>query len=375
MLIDKSNIKDLPKTLTKVLQVQTNSLPLPTDDLIERIRPFLLRDFNVEDLYVRRMLLANDQVDRSHERFDMGYLSRFAETIIGKGVLIGHEHGSAPVGKFFDGGITRETGSDGQSWQWLETFFYMPISPGNQLARDNIDSGVWSYVSIGANVDYAGMICDIYPWYGPESEAQCIHIAGRTYDGRVCTVTWTSDKSNMAKVEAVEGSIVYLGCQYDAAIGKSAAEIGELQAAKSLFIEHSLDKGEERNDNVDWEAKCKELEAANAELETKIAELTAKNSELTAKVAELEPLAKNGEQYITDTKAEIVRVATLLGEESAYKFVVEKVDDLAKLKEIEAELGKKLDEKFPPTGKAQPASSGAEKPSVKVGADRNYSVI
>jgi cell division protein FtsB len=375
MLKNKSNIKDLPKTLTKVLQVQTKAVT-PTDEQIERIRPFLLRDFDPDELYVRRMLLANDQYDRSHERFDMGYLSRFAETTVGKSVLGGHDHKSVPIARFFDGGVIKED----NGWQWLETFFYMPMSPGNQLARDNIDSGVWSYVSIGANVDHSGLVCDIcgcayYPWYGDETAPTCRHIAGEIYDGRVCTTTWTANKSDLSKIEVVEGSIVYLGCQFDAAIGKSASDLKKLQEEKRLYISTlTLDSVKEGQD-MNWEEKCKELEAANAELETKNAELTAKNSELTEQVAKLEPLAKNGEQYVTDTKAEIVRVAAQLGEESAYKFVVEKVDDLEKLKEIEKELGKKHDAKFPPTGKAVPGNSGAEKPSVKVGADRNYSVI
>jgi hypothetical protein len=375
MLKNKSNIKELPATLTKVLQVQTKAVT-PTDEQIERIRPFLLRDFNPDELYVRRMLLANDQYDRSHERFDMGYLTRFAETTVGKSVLGGHDHKSAPIARFFGSGVVK----DENGWQWLETFFYMPTSTGNQLARDNIDSGVWSYVSIGANIDYAGMICDIcgghyIPWYGPESEPTCQHMVGQTYDGRICTVTWTAAKSNMAKVEVVEGSIVYLGCQYDAAIGKSAAEIGELQAAKSLYVENSVKPTEERTNDVELEARIKELEAANADLTSTVTELTAKNAELTEQVAKLDPLAKNGEQYITDTKAEIVRVATQLGEESAYKFVVEKVDDLEKLKEIEKELGKKLDEKFPPTGKAE-INGGTGKPESKsIANDRSFSII
>jgi len=140
-----ANAIDPSKPMTKVLQVLTLAAE-PSEKQVEMIRPYLLRDFSPDELYIRQMELANDQVDRSFERFDRGYLKRFAETIVGKSVLTGHEYGNAPVGRFFDAAVAK--GANG--WQWVKPWFYMPKSPGNQLARDNIDSGVWSYVSIGA---------------------------------------------------------------------------------------------------------------------------------------------------------------------------------------------------------------------------------
>jgi len=230
-IVDKVKGFDTSKPIQRTVQVMTRAVQ-PTEEQIELIRPYLLRDFPIEDLYIREVRLANDQHDRSGERFDKGYLQRFAETALGRSVLVGHNYGTAPVGRFFQAKVEK---SDG--WLWLVQSFYMPVSDGNQLARDNIDSGVWSFVSIGAAVDYAGFICDIcgvpyLPWYRGEDESVCPHICGQTHDGKAATATWTSTRSDMSKVEEVEGSIVYLGCQYEAAISKVAGQHKTMEEAK-----------------------------------------------------------------------------------------------------------------------------------------------
>lgn len=221
----------------KVLQVETRAVE-PDEGHLAQIRPYLLRDFPIEDLYIRKIMLANDQVDRSFERFDVGYLKRFAETIVGKSVLVGHEYGTAPVGRFFAADVE----VDERGWNWVAPWFYMPKSDGNALARDSIDSGVWSYASIGASVDYEGLRCDIcgrpyYYWLSKaDSDERCPHIMGEVYDGQVCTATWDSTMSDMNRVEAVEGSIVYLGCQYEAAVAKSAARVSEMRVMKETLL-------------------------------------------------------------------------------------------------------------------------------------------
>jgi hypothetical protein len=363
--------KELPQSLTKVLQVVTKAVT-PTDQQIERIRPYLLRDFSPDELYIRQMELANDQYDRSDERFDAGYLRRFAETIVGKSVLMGHRHSAEPLGRFFEASV----GVGSNNWQWVLPWFYMPKSPGNQLARDNIDSGVWSYVSIGANVDYAGLVCDIcgqcyLPWLAKDETApECPHIAGKEYNGRRCTLTWDSSRSDLSKVEAVEGSIVYLGCQYDAAIAKAAETTGQLQERKQLFVDSNIKSTiTTGGESMLTEAEVKALQDENERLKTE-AEAS------KAKIEELTPKAADGDKYRAALKAEIVRLAVLIGDEESAKCVTEVVDDVTKLEGIKASYEKRWDEKQPPKGQGEVGKTGeTNNPETRPVDDRAFRVI
>jgi len=365
---------------TKVFEVRTEAVQ-PTSAQIEQIRPYLLREFDIEDLYIRQMMLANDQVDRSFERFDRAYLKRFAETIAGKSVMIGHEYGAAPVGRFFDAKVAKQA-----DWTWLKAWFYMPRSAGNELARDNIDSGVWSYVSIGAAVDWAGLTCDIcsrayLPWLAADQDAEegyCPHIAGEPYDGVTCTLTWDSRRSDMGRVEAVEGSIVYLGCQYDAAISKSAHEQSDVTERKRKALADNEPQpagAAEMEEAMDFEARAKELEAENERLKGEVAVNVKLSDEQKAETDKLRPLAADGETYASDLKAEIIRMATLIGEEKTAQYVTENVGDVAKLKEIRAEYEVRWDAKRGTAGRGEIPSGQEETKSVRQADSRAHSVI
>lgn len=369
--MNKTKIRgEMPTSLVKVLQVRTK-LVEPTEEQYERIKPYLLRDFPREDLYIRQMELANDQYDRSFERFDLGHLRRFADTIVGKSVLIGHEYGAAPVGRFFQASV----GEGSNGWQWVMPWFYMPISEGNALSRDNIDSGVWSYVSIGASVDYSGLICDIcggryYPWTSDDTEARCPHIVGETYEGRVCRTTWTAERSDMSQVEAVEGSIVYLGCQYDAAISKSAETDRASIERKLAYITDNPTNGGE---TMLTEEQIKQLQEENQRLKTENQAHSVTLKSLTEERDALKAKAEAGDQYVTDLREEIIRIGTLLGEEKSAQFVAENVSDVAKLKELAAEYSKRWTEKQPPKPQGE-LPSGDAAPSTRAGS-RAYEVI
>lgn len=349
----QANSKELPQALTKVLAVAVQRVA-PSDSQMDKIKPFLLREFSADELYIRQMWLANDQPDRSYERFDLGYLGRFAETIQGKSVLIGHDYGSVPVGKFFDAEIIKDDESD---WQWCAPWFYMPVSPGNQLDRDNIDSGVWSYVSIGASVDYAGLICDLcgqpyYPWTSRDAQApSCPHYLGQSYDGKMATATWTAAKSDMSKVEAVEGSIVYLGCQYDAAIAKSAEQSQDLQARKREIITLSntpSSDGEKSQEGVmNLEKLLEALGLKSAE------EVQAEVSKLREDNTKLKTLADLATKLMDGIRAEIKGHMQFLGQPESIQCAVNLITDVDELAKMRDELANARAEKAAGSGQAQ----------------------
>ena len=51
---------------------------------------FALEPLTADEVYVRKMRLCNDGVDRTGERFSLGYLERFRETLPGKALLLAY---------------------------------------------------------------------------------------------------------------------------------------------------------------------------------------------------------------------------------------------------------------------------------------------
>lgn len=133
-----------------------------TPEMLAKINGYALTELTVDDVYVRKVLLAHNAVDRDNERFPEKLLEDFASTLPGKGLLMGHARGGPGMGLFFDSS-TEEispaefkdmTGEEprlpeGVSnvrvlWGW----FYMVKDEVDATAR-NIDAGIFRHVSIG----------------------------------------------------------------------------------------------------------------------------------------------------------------------------------------------------------------------------------
>lgn len=248
----RQELKSMPLENMRVKSVQiaaADGVPLgprPTATDLEMINELALEPLTADGVYVRRMALANDQIDRDFERFSRGVLKQFSDTLPGKSVLIGHDHSSAPIGRFYKAEALRAV--DGVvnlvgSW-------YAPVTDENAHDRASIDSGVWSNVSIGFRWDT--LVCDLC---GTDyRDPACPHILGQQYpvDGVVgqdlATLVMTEDGNSVTatatyrgKAEALEGSVVYLGAQFGAEMVK-AKMIGDMREYKRLVLADA-DKG------------------------------------------------------------------------------------------------------------------------------------
>jgi hypothetical protein len=185
----------------------------PTAADLDLIGNIALEEVGAEALYVGRMTLCNDQYDRSFERFPKEYLKRFADTLPGKSVMQGHDYHTLPVGRFYDAEIRQKSGV----LELVPSYYMLADDP----LVPKIKAGVVKGVSIGFEPDLR--LCDLCQkdydgwWNDPEDEDPCEHLRGREYEingTKVrCTLTYGG---NVEKVEAVEGSFVWLGCQYGA---------------------------------------------------------------------------------------------------------------------------------------------------------------
>lgn len=214
--------------------------PTPTETDLALINDMALEPMTADQIYVRKIRLANDRVDRDFERFSRGVLNKFSDTLPGKSVLIGHEHHSAPIGRFYDAKVARDKAT---GTAWLEGKWYAPITAQNEHDRKSIDAGVWSYTSIGFMWD--AVECDICKQ--DYRSMKCSHLLGTDYpvdqvSGDMPPIASDSGKTVTATAtykgdaQAVEGSIVYLGAQYDAAIVK-AKLAGDFAAEKRALLE------------------------------------------------------------------------------------------------------------------------------------------
>ncbi|MBI3911039.1 MAG: hypothetical protein HY320_08920 [Armatimonadetes bacterium] len=283
---------------------------------------FALTPLQPEQVYVRKMAICNDQYDRTGERFPLMYLERFQETLVGKALLIAHDRTRLPLGRFFRTQVvaSEEAGRAAEGAapdsRWLMTWVYMVKTPANHETRAQLDGGVYSHASIGFR--WADLLCDLCGRSYFRSD--CPHVIGQSYEGRECTATYGGDPR---RVEAVEGSLVYLGTQYGAVVTKSDDRVAE----KAL-----LGRGEVGGESL-YAALPEELERLKDE------------------AARLRPLAADGDLYREDLKAEIMRLAGCLGAEQEAQFLSEALAGFpaARWKRLRDEYQKRFDAKFPPT--------------------------
>jgi hypothetical protein len=221
-----------------------------------------------EDVLIVQAKLAHDQYDRSHERFPVSYLQRFAETLPGKALLEGHDYNKRPQGRWFDA----EVRADGDGHALFAKFY---VKSTSELA-DEIRLGIAKDVSIGFIPDKR--LCDVCE---KDFDRDCQHFAGQEYDGKLATVTYGGDEK---KAEAVEGSIVWLGCQPGAQVlGQSSP----LYQRKMALAAAAQSEG----------VSMTELEEARAEIDRLKAELAAGAGYKTA-----------AEKYEASLREEILRL-------------------------------------------------------------------
>lgn len=238
-------------------------------ELLAQIERYAGEPVPADQVLVRYAHLANDQVDRSHERFPLAYLQRFKETMPGKSLLEGHNRERAPLGVWLEGDVVR----DDKGVTHLKVPFFMDAS--SEMAR-RVRLGIAKKVSISFKAP--GRTCDLCGQdYDGQNGCENGHRKGQTYDGKLCTVTYSGDP---ARVEAMEGSLVWLACQYGA----------EVTGAKAP-------EDEERMNELD-------------ELKAKVAALEDDLTGAQKKAGDNEALAREGQEYRAYLRGEIIRKMT-----------------------------------------------------------------
>lgn len=185
------------------------------DEQLALINKFALIDLTTDEIYARKIRLANNAIDRDVERFSEKLLEYFAKTLPGKSLLLGHKRDGTGEGLFFAAEIEKMsladarkmTGEelhlpDGMKEVWfLNTWFYTVKLPSLDDFLKKIDAGINRHASIGFSAANVVKIAD-------EDTGDVIY--------------WEYKGPG----EAQEGSLVYLGAQRGATTTKGAKPDG-----------------------------------------------------------------------------------------------------------------------------------------------------
>lgn len=210
--------------------VQKRLLSSPDPEQLAIINKFANREHTADELLVGQMRLANNCIDRDGERFSEGMIQNFADTIVRKTLLLDHDRNvsRSAIGKFFAVDLEKlplqqaiaEAGealqpAPGMNEVWfLSPWFYIPKKGISEQDLARLESGVFDFVSIGFSAELLVPITD-----GQGKTLFC------EYQGQGT---------------AREGSIVYLGAQYGAAIKTAASDNPLLNHAPSIDTSNPL---------------------------------------------------------------------------------------------------------------------------------------
>jgi hypothetical protein len=207
----------MPQTKPKQLDCRNKIIGSPEAATLEIInRDFVRRPHSAEELYTFEVYLANDQPDRDAERFPVEVLEDFARTIVGKSFLFNHERDNYGRGRFYRAEVRREG-----AMTWLVGSVYLLKARQEPLIAD-LEGGIARFVSIGFLAEAPK----------PVKGAQFAEYH--------------------APVEALEGSLVWLGAQFEARVAqaKAMAEAGLFPCPCPAHPTHKSQQSQQEMENL-----------------------------------------------------------------------------------------------------------------------------
>lgn len=373
---------------------------MPTEAELRLINEqYSLEPLEADNVYVREMLLTNDQWTKHNRRLARSFQKSIIESMPGKSLLLGHPEAygapAIPEGRFF----AAEEWRDDNGTNWNRCKFYIVKTPQNEHLRAQIDGGILSHTSVGMETDELQCsICgnNIYDYKA------CNHIPGAKYEvnedkKRELKPQPVEDEPGMyycgviyrGKGTAVEGSIVYWPEANDTkvlsafmaynAIGdygraKEALLGGDSPDDTGLPVTAAEQSGEVITADTDikgdetpmTEAEIKALEASKNEALDKVAALeadAAKAAEtLAAKAAEADKLRSVRVQEIEKLAAILKRDAELAAFKAAFGETLDTMP-IDNLLTLEAEWAKQITETLPGGRQSTDSTTEEEKPA------------
>lgn len=158
----------------------------PTDDELAKINQFSCRELTREELYVFKVDLCNNDIDRDYECFSVSALNSLAAEFIGKTGIRDHRMSAEnQMARIFDTEVIKAEGRKtkaGDDFYILRAKAYMLRTSDNENIINEIDAGIKKEVSVSCSA--AKGTCSVCK--KDRRKVNCGHINGKSYDGALC---------------------------------------------------------------------------------------------------------------------------------------------------------------------------------------------
>lgn len=189
-----------------------------SDDELVKINKHTLSPLTAEDVYVFKVAICDNDIDRQYEQFTDNAIKEMADLFIGKPLIKDHERrADNQIGRIYDTEVViseTEKKSDGSPLHQLVAHCYVLDTETNKDLIAEIKGGIKKEVSVGMRI--AKSICNICGT--DNAKSYCEHWWGRDYDGVKCIFTLDDP------VDAFEVSFVAVPAQAKAGTMKEHHE-------------------------------------------------------------------------------------------------------------------------------------------------------
>lgn len=232
------------KDLTLDLQLKSAEIGsvAPTDEEMAKINQYTLEDLKSEDVFIFKVAMCDNEIDRDHEVFSLDALTAMKDLFVGKTMMKDHNHYSTDgqCARIYATELRQDTvkqTSRGEPYTQLVAHCYMLNTPENASIIAEIKGGIKREVSVGFRAEKATCsICKGDIW-------TCRHWWGKMYDGLRCYATLDD------VTDAYELSFVCVPAQPKAAVTKANGKPREKA------------NDQETNTSNDFDLRMKEAES------------------------------------------------------------------------------------------------------------------
>ncbi len=299
------------ENITKNLNLEISS-GVPDDEALKLISQYTKNSPEKESIYVFKVKLCDNEVDRDFEAFSLDALKALEALMRGKTGICDHNPTATnQLSRLYDCKlITEERKTQtGENYTYLLGFAYMPINDATKNFIASIEAGIHKETSIGCAVKQR--ICSIC---GKDARI-CSHRKGEHYEGKLC-YTLLDGVS-----DAYEWSFVAVPAQKEAGVMK--------QFTPSNDVVKSIVDG------------C---------FKEKTQSITLSYEDALLLSSEIERL-KNAElSYKSEVEKEVVRLSVMANPALSFKAMTSLCEkmDLEQLKKLKSELVKSCKQKAAP---------------------------
>ena len=217
----------MDETIKKAATVTTGTAA--SDEQLKKINKLSIKELTSEDVFLFRVAMCDNEVDRAFEVFPRASLDKMAGLFIGKTVISDHNRKSGnQVARIFDAYVEEKGGTtkNEEPYAQLIAECYMLRTEGNKDLISEIEAGIKKEVSVSCGIKSA--VCSIC---GTDNRKKwCEHYPGREYEKQACYFKLENPS------DAYELSFVAVPCQPAAGVTKSYGsekpEEGELNPEK-----------------------------------------------------------------------------------------------------------------------------------------------